>query len=594
MRKFKNLLLFSLFASLLFTTQAFSQDIKSLCTTDFYKSGKNVSPLLRKMKKIISSVPAKNLTTSPNKLWTKGLVAKQVYRSGYEIYDLYAELIQMAEHEVLIEGMLFDINSPGARKIKEAIAALHEKRKKMGATKPVVVRIVWDIIGSVKGLNLFEVMTKLKFHGRRAGGLFFGDSQKEGDYQIGFPLKLDPKYVRLVLKGHRHSNATAVNHGKAITIDRKISAVTGSNIVNYHFTDEKNPGGRELMVDHAFLFYGDASLALSDEFYNLWHKNNGGDGKTDQYNGNVKADEKFVFNGKTFGPVKLNEAPSIVPKKFPPNPAYKKTHWEGNKALEKYPSGYQPPKWLGWSKHEVQIAIVGRDSYGAKRKVKTAINAQNAAFVAALRGAKNHVNINSPNLNSYDLMDEIYYAVKRGVDVNFLLSKDYQNYNWWAQEAGANRTAVKYLLRDIACLKKEKSSIGSFNLRWFVTRGNALSGAKKGGKGYGKLDSRIKTKFNNHNHTKFLTADNQIAIVGSANWDEQSWYNSRELNVLIDGNSITNALCKSVFKEDFVRAETIGKPVFKKPIECNTKKYKKHEKDRLTRMEKRTWLKKTK
>ena len=100
-------------------------------------------------------------------------------------------------------------------------------------------------------------------------------------------------------------------------------------------------------------------------------------------------------------------------------------------------------------------------------------------------------------------------------------------------------------------LRKEKKSIGNFNLRWFVTRGNALSGAKKGGKRFTKWDSRVKTKFYNHNHTKFLTADNQIAIVGSANWDEQSWYNSRELNLLIHGHKITNSLCQKVFKDDF-------------------------------------------
>ena len=69
------------------------------------------------------------------------------------------------------------------------------------------------------------------------------------------------------------------------------------------------------------------------------------------------------------------------------------------------------------------MAIVGRDSFGAKRKVKNSINAQNAAFVGALRHAKNHVNINSPNLNSFDLMDEIFFAVKRGVDVNFFFQK---------------------------------------------------------------------------------------------------------------------------------------------------------------------------
>ena len=48
----------------------------------------------------------------------------------------------MAEHEVLIEGMLFDINSPG-QKIKEVIALLHEKGRRR---QNVTVRIVWDII----------------------------------------------------------------------------------------------------------------------------------------------------------------------------------------------------------------------------------------------------------------------------------------------------------------------------------------------------------------------------------------------------------------------------------------------------------------
>ena len=152
-----------------FSQVGFSQNIGELCTKDFYKRGNGLNPLIMSMKRTLSSVPDKNLTTTPKHLWTKGYVSNQVYRNGYEIYDLYAELIQMAEHEVLIEGMLFDINSPGARKIKEAIALLHEKRKKAGAKTPVTVRVVWDIIGSIKGLNLFELMTKVKFHGRRAG-----------------------------------------------------------------------------------------------------------------------------------------------------------------------------------------------------------------------------------------------------------------------------------------------------------------------------------------------------------------------------------------------------------------------------------------
>ena len=128
-------------------------------------------------------------------------------------------------------------------------------------------------------------------------------------------------------------------------------------------------------------------------------------------------------------------------------------------------------------------------------------------------------------------------------------------------------------------------------LRWFVTRGNALSGAKKDGKGFSKWDSRLKTKFFNHNHTKFLTADNQVTIIGLANWDEQSWYNSRELNVLIHGHDITKSLCQKVFKDDYVRAEKIGKPVFEKSIACDMKKYKRNEKARIDRLRNRSWVK---
>ena len=98
--------------------QGWTQNTADLCTKDYYNRGNGLNPLIMKIKRTISSVPEKNLTTTRKHLWTKGYVSNQVYRNGYEIYDLYAELIQMAEHEVLIEGMLFDINSPAARKIK--------------------------------------------------------------------------------------------------------------------------------------------------------------------------------------------------------------------------------------------------------------------------------------------------------------------------------------------------------------------------------------------------------------------------------------------------------------------------------------------
>ena len=55
-----------------------------------------------------------------------------------------------------------------------------------------------------------------------------------------------------------------------------------------------------------------------------------------------------------------------------------------------------------------------------------------------------------------------------------------------------------------------------------------------------------------------MSADNQVTIVGSANFDEQSFYNSRELNVIFDGHKLTKKWCQNVFKTDFLRAKPFG------------------------------------
>ena len=43
------------------------------------QKGNGLNPLIMSMKRTLSSVPDKNLTTSPKHLWTKGYVSNQVY-----------------------------------------------------------------------------------------------------------------------------------------------------------------------------------------------------------------------------------------------------------------------------------------------------------------------------------------------------------------------------------------------------------------------------------------------------------------------------------------------------------------------------------
>ena len=250
----------------------FSSQGRSLCNGDLYQSGSGVSNLMQSISADIKKVPDDRWTLSKDMRFSKGYVSTKTYRGGDEIFGQMANLIRNAEHEVLIQTFIFDIFSKGAKLLFEAISDLEKKRKKMGAKKPVVVRFIFDIIGANKGFNFFELMIGGRGGGRKKGSLSDGElkGRELGHYQLDFPRKIDPKYVRLEFKGHRHGEMLAVSHSKTAIIDRKVSVVTGANIVGYHHTDETKTGKTdELMVDHGFLVYGPIALSMSDEFYNL-------------------------------------------------------------------------------------------------------------------------------------------------------------------------------------------------------------------------------------------------------------------------------------------------------------------------------------
>ena len=73
-------------------------------------------------------------------------------------------------------------------------------------------------------------------------------------------------------------------------------------------------------------------------------------------------------------------------------------------------------------------------------------------------------------------------------------------------------------------------------------------------------------------HTKYLSVDGQLAMVGSANHDVTSWQLIRETNVLLDSPDATAAYDAAVFDHDWaigfdvgawaraVRAGSVGSP----------------------------------
>jgi phosphatidylserine/phosphatidylglycerophosphate/cardiolipin synthase-like enzyme len=48
-------------------------------------------------------------------------------------------------------------------------------------------------------------------------------------------------------------------------------------------------------------------------------------------------------------------------------------------------------------------------------------------------------------------------------------------------------------------------------------------------------------------HAKYMSLDDNIVIVGTANMDTQSWNNSREINILVDDPAITQTWDRQMF-----------------------------------------------
>ena len=153
----------------------FSSQGRSLCDGDLYQAKGQISNLMNSVAQDVKKVPNDRWTLSKDMRWSNGYVSTKTYRGGDEIFSQMADLIRNAEHEVLVQTFIFDIFSKGAKMLFKAISDLEEKRKKMGAKKPVVVRFIFDIIGSAKGANFFELMIGGRGGGRKGGSLSDGE-----------------------------------------------------------------------------------------------------------------------------------------------------------------------------------------------------------------------------------------------------------------------------------------------------------------------------------------------------------------------------------------------------------------------------------
>ncbi len=168
---------------------------------------------------------------------------------------------------------------------------------------------------------------------------------------------------------------------------------------------------------------------------------------------------------------------------------------------------------------------------------KDIANPLDQGWLAAMENAQTYINIETPNINAAGFQDAVVAAVKRGILVKIITGKGFNDASEnLPTQGGKNSEIVKKLQKQIT--KEAFDMRGKLQFRWYSKTGNYPVDGNKA----------------NASHTKYMSVDGKITIIGSGNMDTQTWKQSREFNFLLDEPSVTNTIENAFFNSDWQRA----------------------------------------
>ncbi len=311
-------------------------------------------------------------------------------------------------------------------------------------------------------------------------------------------LALDPKLVTFELASFQHL-ALGNLHVKTLVVDGRAAIVTGANPQAHH--DYAAP-----WRDAGFRFAGDIAIGLLADFDNAWK-------------------QSFQWTCGSRSDLGI-EACS------------------------------QPTAPIAWTIDHAQLAdttcmpmIVATRAADANPLSNRIDNPQDQALLAAFGAAKSRIRIHTPNLNDDAAKAALVAAIQRGVEVDVVLSKGFNDTTEIAPgQGGTNDENVAALYAELAAAGVAEPC-KKLQIRWYSRDrlqpivGNGLYAS----------------------HEKYTSIDDTLVIVGTANMDTQSWNNSREVNVAVDDAAITKAWDDALFVPDFehgILVDQCPTPVF--------------------------------
>ncbi|CAF3002949.1 unnamed protein product [Rotaria sp. Silwood2] len=200
--------------------------------------------------------------------------------------------------------------------------------------------------------------------------------------------------------------------------------------------------------------------------------------------------------------------------------------------LEKLADDFSP--FIFHQKHKpFPIALVNRLPYGKPGHIDTA-NPQDAAWMGAFRYAKKTIFIQSPTLNATPAINGIISACRRGIIVRLWLGLGFNDLTegFGTFQGGTNEHVVKKLYK-----KLRDGNDGAekyLEVYWYTGKDQTHP---------------LHFSYKRRNcHIKFMSIDDQVAIMGNGNMDSQSWFHSQEINAMIDSPLVIKEWMDALYK----------------------------------------------
>ncbi|PNY26772.1 Uncharacterized protein TCAP_03292 [Tolypocladium capitatum] len=171
--------------------------------------------------------------------------------------------------------------------------------------------------------------------------------------------------------------------------------------------------------------------------------------------------------------------------------------------------------------HPVPMALVSRAPYGPVDSKNVNVP-QNEAWLSLIRNAKQHIFIQTPDLNAAPLVSALAAALKRGVEVTYYVCFGYNDPGEMIPgQGGTNDQAAQAL---ITSLPPNGPELELLHIYSYIGKDQ---------------DRPIHHYFHSRScHIKLLIVDRVVGVQGSGNQDTQSWFHSQEVNIMVDSQEI--------------------------------------------------------